>query len=141
MAQTHEKFDRQDDIIVASERNFGLVFAAVFAIIAGMRLWRGHSDAMWWLMPAFVFAALGLFWTAPLVPLNRLWARFGRLLHAIVNPIVLALLFALAIVPIGIMMRLAGKDPLRLRRDPSASTYWLPYDSTSRRANRMEDQF
>ena len=58
-------------------------------------------------------------------PLNRLWLRFGLLLAAVVSPIVLALLFYLTIAPIGFMMRLAGKDPMRSRRDPNATSYWI----------------
>ena len=79
-------------------------------------------------------------WTTRLAPLNRLWARFGAVLHDIVNPVIMGLLFVTSIVPIGLLMRLLGKDFLRLRRDPSAATYWIPCGAAER-PDAMKDQF
>jgi hypothetical protein len=138
--QTHESFDRTYQGTVSSDKSFGLVFAAFFAIVAGVRFWNRHADARWWVGAAIVFALLALFWRAPLAPLNRLWARVGLLLHAIVNPAVMVLIFAVAIVPTALMMRLLRKDPLRLRRDPSAKTYWIECDAPPR-AGSMTEQF
>jgi len=138
--QTHEQLDREHDVAVSSERGFGLVFAGLFAAIAAMRIWNGHVDAAWWLGVAIVFALLAFFWKAPLAPLNRLWARIGRALHAAVSPVVMGLLFFVSIVPIGLLMRLSGKDVLRLRRDPSAETYWIACDPADRH-DAMKDQF
>ncbi len=137
---THEPVDRQQDPPLPSERSFGFVFAAFCAIVAGLRHWHGHADARWWLAGGVAFATLALLWTAPLRPLNRLWARFGLLLHAIVNPVLMGLIFFLAILPTGVLMRLAGKDPLRLKREPSAATYWVDCAGAERRGT-MTDQF
>ncbi len=137
---THEQFDREHEVAGSSERGFGFVFAGVFAVVAGVRAWGAHADAAWWFAAAVAFAGLALFWNAPLAPLNRAWARVGRALHAVVNPALMALLYLVSIVPIGILMRLAGKDLLRLRRDPSAATYWVACDSTVRN-DAMKDQF
>ena len=137
---THEQLDREHEVAVSSERDFGFVFATVFAGVAGVRAWHAHADAAWWLGAALAFAALALFWQAPLAPLNRLWARLGRALHAIVNPVMMALLFAVSIVPIGLLMRAVGRDPLRLRRDPEAATYWIACEKADR-SEPMKDQF
>ena len=139
--QTHEQLERQHEVAASSERSFGLVFAGFLGIVGAVRLWHGHADAAWWFGAAAAFAALAFFWTAPLAPLNRQWARLGRLLHAIVNPILMGLVFALAIVPTGLLLRLAGKDPLRLRRDPAAATYWVACGGGANRADGMKDQF
>lgn len=141
LMQTHESFDREHDVANSSDRNFGLVFAGFFAIVAAYRMWNGHDNGAWWFAPAGLFALLAFFWTAPLAPLNRLWARVGQLLHAIVNPLVMGLIFALAVVPTGLVLRLFGKDLLRLRRDPSASTYWVPCEAPASRPDAMKDQF
>jgi predicted membrane metal-binding protein len=138
--QTHESFDRKHAVAASSDRSFGLVFAAFFALVAGLRWWRGHSDFMWWLLPAAAFALAALAWTAPLAPLNRAWTRLGQLLHAIVNPLLMGLVFAVAIVPLGLVLRLLGKDLLRLRRDPSAATYWIAREASAR-PDAMKDQF
>jgi hypothetical protein len=139
--QTHESFDRKHEVATSSERNFGLVFAGVFALVAGFQMWHGHASiAAWWLGGGAVFALLALFWTAPLVPLNRVWAALGRLLHAIVNPVLMGLIFATTIVPMGVILRLLGKDLLKLRRDATASTYWIMREPATR-GDAMKDQF
>ncbi len=139
--QTHESFDRKHEVPQSSERAFGLVFAGFFAIVAAFRVWHARSDYGWWLGAALAFVSLAFFWTTPLAPLNRLWARVGRLLHAMVNPLLMGLIYALAIVPTGLVMRLLGKDPLRLRREPNAPTYWIAYHASGTRPDSMKDQF
>jgi len=64
-------------------------------------------------------------WTAALAPLNKWWTKLGLLLYRVVSPIVLGLLFYVTLTPIALVMRLLGKDPLRLRRDPDAASYWI----------------
>jgi hypothetical protein len=66
-----------------------------------------------------------LLWPSSLRPLNRLWMKLGLLLHRIVNPIVMGLLFYGTIWPTGLVMRMRGRDLLRLKRDPSAASYWI----------------
>jgi len=139
--QTHENFERKHEAKASSERTFGLVFAAFCALAAGLRFWHGRADAPWWLAAGAVFALLALFWTAPLAPLNRLWTRLGDFLHAISAPLLMALIFAVAIVPTGLLVRLLGKDPLRLRRDPSLATYWIARGPGGPGADAMKNQF
>ncbi|MDX2150924.1 MAG: SxtJ family membrane protein, partial [Bryobacteraceae bacterium] len=64
-----------------------------------------------------------------LTPLNRLWAKFGLLLHRLVSPVILAILFYGCITPIGYLMRLTGKDPLRLRFESDRQSYWIARDT------------
>jgi hypothetical protein len=78
---------------------------------------------------------------ALLAPINRLWTRFGLLLHHIVNPIVMGLMFYLAITPIGVLMRLLGKDPLKRRFDPAAATYWIQRQPGDPKSQTMINQF
>lgn len=138
--------DRRGDNPAAPElrrqaRSFGFLLAA---IAAGVGLWHfahGRGDFAAWLAGAGVLAALSLWWVGGLVPLTRAWLKLGEVLHAIVNPVVMALLYLLAIVPTGLVMRLAGKDPLRLKRDPGAASYWVPRDGADAPVSSMEDQF
>ena len=109
----------------SSNRSFGLVFAGVFLVIGAGPLFFGHSIHLWSLLLSAVFAVLALIAPAVLAPLNRLWTKFGLLLHKIVSPVVLGIMFYLVITPMGAVMRLLGKDPLRLRKDRDAATYWI----------------
>ena len=87
--------------------------------------------------PPAVFAG----WPAVLWPLNRLWLLLGIVLYRIVNPIVMALLFFSTIVPIGMLMRLCGKDSLRLRREPEAASYWIEREPPGPPPETMRNQF
>lgn len=109
----------------SSSRSFGLVFTIFFLVVALLPLLRGHGMRLWALGLAGVFLILALATPKLLAPLNRLWTRFGMLLHQIVSPVALGVLFYGVVTPTGLLMRLAGKDPLRLRLDKSANSYWI----------------
>ena len=125
MHDTHENLQRDEDIQVSSNRSFGLLFAAVFLIVALWPLWSGATVRMWALAVAMVFGLLAFFVSRMLEWPNRLWQRLGLLLYHIVSPVALALVFYLAIMPIGLVMRLFGKDFLHLQRDVKAKSYWI----------------
>jgi len=114
MAETqglHESFDRASDVKTGSERAFGLVFAAVFLLVALWPLLAGDAPRYWAIVVALVFAAAAGLAPRILEPLNRLWFRFGMLLHRIVSPLIMALLFFLTVTPIALVIRFMGKDP------------------------------
>ncbi len=76
-----------------------------------------------------------------LAPLNRLWFKLGLLLHKIVNPIVLGIMFYVVVTPTGLIMRLLGKDLLRLKRDPAAASYWIERTPPGPKPESLGDQF
>jgi len=131
--RNHELLVRARDIKMGSERGFGLVFAAVFGLIGfspAIRFgWSPSFDASllrpWSLAIAVLFLAVTLVYPTALRPLNRLWFRFGMLLSRVGTPIVMGLLFALAVVPTAVVMRLRGRDLMNLRLDRQAKSYWL----------------
>lgn len=135
------KRNDQAPLKTSSNRAFGLVFAAVFAIVAVWPLFFGGSLRLWAAAVALLFAITALALPQTLAPLNRLWTRFGLLLHKIVNPLILGFIFFLTVVPTGLLLRLFGKDPLRLKRDPHRESYWLPRDPPGPRRNTMNRQF
>ena len=137
----HESYVRHEEVEGSSNRAFGVVFAVVFVAVALVPLLFSH-DPHWWALPvAGVFGVLA--WLAPsvLTPLNRLWLRFGLLLHRIVSPIVLGIMFFVVITPMGLIMRGVGKDPLRLRRDRSLRTYWIERRPPGPQPESLRDQF
>lgn len=126
---------------MGSNRSFGLVFAGFFTIVAVLPVLGGHAPRWWALAVGAVFAGLALAAPALLRPLNRLWFRFGLLLHQVVTPVVMGVLFFLTVTPLGLLMRATGKDPMRLRRDPAAASYWIVRTPPGPSADSMKQQF
>jgi predicted membrane metal-binding protein len=139
--QTHEDFAREEEVKVSSERSFGFVFATVFVVIGLLPLFHRNPVRLWSLGIAAVFLVLALAAPRALTPLNRLWMKFGLLLHAIVNPVVMAFLFFSTVTPIALLMRIRGKDPLRLKLDPNAKTYWIDRTPPGPSPDTMPRQF
>ena len=140
MDEHHENLSRPH-AKASSDRSFGFVFGVVFAVVA---LWPMLEDATprWWaLLIGAVFAVLALIRPGSLSPLNRAWAQFGLLLHRVVNPIVMGLLFVLVVAPMGIAMRLLGKDLLSLRLDKEAKSYWIERKPPGPAPESMNNQF
>jgi hypothetical protein len=142
-ASFHEDLRRQNEAKASSERAFGLVFAAAFLVIALLPLVGEPSGPprIWAFAVAALFLTLALVWTAPLRPLNYLWFRFGLILHRVVSPLVMGLLFFVVMTPIGMALRLAGKDPLRLRFDRAVRSYWIERQSPGPPPEGMKNQF
>ena len=131
-----------DEIIAGpSDRNFGFTMAAVFALIGGFGLYKGASHAPLWLCIAAVFAGLTLWRPQSLNLANRAWLKLGLLMYRFVNPIIMAILFFGAMLPIGLLMRLFGKDFLKLERVSSLPTYWLPRSDPRPPSESMRQQF
>jgi hypothetical protein len=137
----HESFDRTSPVKTSSDRVFGLVFAGFFAIVAFLPLLSGRAPRLWSLGVSGVFLVMALAVPTVLAPLNRLWMRLGLLLHRIVSPVVLGLMFFVVVTPMGLLMRMLGKDPLRLRFDRGASTYWISRTPPGPAPDSFDHQF
>ena len=93
---------------------------------------------IWSAIISSVFLILGLMKSKLLTPLNILWFKFGMILGAIIAPIVMGVVFFLVITPIGLTMRIMGKDLLRKKYDKKKETYWIKRDKP---VNTMKKQF
>jgi hypothetical protein len=130
---------QDEEVVGPSDRSFGLVFTAVFAIVGLLPLWRGAAPRWWALTGAGVIGLLALVWPRALAPANRLWLRIGLLLHRIVNPVVMGAIFYLVVTPFGFIMRVRQTGlTARLRPDRDAATYWIARDGG---ASPMDQQF
>ncbi len=125
----------------SSERTFGGAFAAFFLVVGLLPLWNDRPVRAWALAAAALFFAAAVGAPRVLAPLNRLWMRFGELLNRIVSPVVLAIVFYGVVTPTAIAMRVLGKDPLRLRRDPQTRTYWIEREPPGPPADSLKNQF
>jgi len=160
----HENLSRINQYRGSSEREFGLVFSVFLMILAILDKFSklpfslntpylkdfvlvqntelaNHPLTLLFAMFSLVFLLLALLIPKALIPLNFLWIKLGLLLHKIVSPIILGLLFYVVFMPIGMVMRLFGSDLLRLRWNKNATTYWIERSPSGPEPNSLEDQF
>jgi hypothetical protein len=137
----HEDLTREQHVEGSSDRNFGLVFAGVSLLIGIWPLFHGRMPRWWAFGVAAVFTLAALAKPGLLAGLNRLWTKLGVLLGKIVSPIALGVLFYGVLTPVGAVIRLTGKDPLRLKLDPGADSYWIPREPPGPPPDSMTNQF
>lgn len=139
----HEGFIDHGPVALPGDRKFGLTVGGIFLALAGVRWLIGHVGPV-----TIGFAAVGallllLGALAPgvLGPANRGWMKLGGLMAAIVNPIVMLLMFGLVFTPVAVAMRLRRRDGLGLRRKPAGESYWHDHDPQDPAAERLKRQF
>ena len=126
-----------DDIKAGSNKSFGIVFFVVFLLIALYPLLSNESIRLWSLIISIIFLVLGILNSNLLSPLNKLWFKFGILLGKIISPLIMGIIFFLVVTPIGLIMRLLGKDLLNLQyRD--YQSYWIEKTGPK---SKMKNQF
>jgi hypothetical protein len=125
----------------SSNRSFGFVFMVFFLIVALWPLWKGAGVRVWALGLSAGFGALAAVVPGVLGPLNKVWTAFGALLHRIISPITLGVMFFVVVTPMALIVRALGKDLLRLRIDKDAKTYWIDRDPAGPDAESLKNQF
>jgi Saxitoxin biosynthesis operon protein SxtJ len=136
----HENL-QEDPLHLPSEKTFGLTFAAFFVLLGLYPLIHHRAVRLW----AFVISALLLLIAVASPSVlkypNVLWAKFGLLLSRITNPIVTSLMFFGFFTPIALVLRAIGRDPLRLKFDGTATTYWVARVPAGPEPESMRHQF
>ena len=128
-------------IELPSNRKFGLFFAAIFVLASGYFFKEGSQSIAWVFGGiAVIFSFVALTKSELLLPLNKLWMRFGLLLGMIVSPIVFGVIFFVLFTPVGMLMRLFGCDELRLKAK-SATSYWKLRNPSGPSADSFKNQF
>lgn len=122
-------------------RNFGILFAVVGLLLAAWLLYRGSDAWVWTAAAGALFLLAGFFAYPVLRPLYRGWMVFAFVLGWINTRVILGLFFYLILTPIGLVMRLFGRDPMHRKLDRSASTYWVRRPAGETDRNRYENLF
>ena len=126
-----------DDIKISSNRSFGIVFFVVFLLITIYPLTHGGDIRIWSAIISVVFLVLGLLNSSILSPLNKIWFKFGIFLGKIISPLIMGIIFFLVVTPIGLIMRIFGKDVLNLKYNKNKS-YWIEKNGPK---SKMKNQF
>tara|TARA_B100000035_G_scaffold150637_1_gene128390 strand:+ start:170 stop:553 length:384 start_codon:yes stop_codon:yes gene_type:complete len=126
-----------DDVKISSNRSFGIVFFVVFLLIALYPLTNEGEIRIWSVIISLIFLILGLLNSKILAPLNKLWFKFGIFLGKMISPLIMGIIFFLVVTPIGLIMRLLGKDVLNLKYNDNQS-YWIEKNGPK---SKMKNQF
>jgi hypothetical protein len=140
----HENYRDEEPIAVGSNRAFGCTVGCILIAIAAAKAFMAGaaSPFSYGIFSAgAVLLSVGIVAPARLAVLNKLWTKLGGAIAKLVNPIVLAILFFLVVTPMAMLMRIAGKRPLRLTPDPNAASYWIERERMGGGASTMKRQF
>jgi len=130
-----------ESINMGSDRNFGLVFTGLFTIFAVLPLFDSKPITIWALVVGLIFLVVSLVKPSWLYPLNKGWFHFGLLINKIMNPVIMGVLFGVAIIPIALIFKILGKDPLHRKFDKSANSYWVKRAPPGPDPETMKHQF
>lgn len=133
--------DQSPKFAPAEARRFGLLLACLFTLIAVGPLVHGGAVRFWSLGVAALMLAIALLLPKLLIWPYRGWMAFGNLLHHIVSPLVMGLLFYCVFTPAGLIMRAVGRGPLELRWDKIATTYWIAREQPAPAKDSMKFGF
>ena len=129
--------NNKHNIKLGSNRSFGIVFFVAFLLIALYPLTYSEGIIVWSVIISFIFLVLGLLNSKILTPLNKLWFKFGIFLSKIISPLIMGIIFFLVVTPIGLIMRIFGKDVLNLKYNKNQS-YWIVKKGPK---SKMKNQF
>ena len=124
-----------------TNRKFGWFFAAFFALLGAYAYWKVWTEVA---ITGIIFSALFSVTTlvAPhlLTTLNRLWFGLGLMLGKMVSPIVLGVIFFMLITPISLIMRMFGRDELKMKKR-SVDSYWVNRSPPGPPADSFKNQY
>ena len=126
-----------NNIKIGSNRSFGIVFFAVFILIGFYPLLNDGNLNIISILLGIIFLILGILNSRFLTPLNKIWFKFGIFLGQIISPIVMGIIFFLVVTPIAFIMRVLGKDVLKLKKNTDNS-YWIKKTDLK---SKMKNQF
>lgn len=140
---SHEDYSREHEVQGSTNRTFGLVMAAACLFFTFSPKLKGLEPRYWLLGPGGLFLILALVVPKALGPLNRAWTMLGLLIGKVTTPIVLFIFFFLILTPTAFLFRLAGKDPLRLRRKAKddKGSYWIMRTPPGPAPETLKNQF
>ena len=130
-----------ETVNLPSNQKFGFFFSGIFIITSSYFYLNENLIVAYSLnFLCILFLIVTIFMSKILLPLNKLWMRFGILLGLIVSPIILGVIFFSLFTPMSIIMLLFGRDELRLRNNKKNS-YWIFCDTTKHQLQSFKNQF
>lgn len=138
---THETVVREEKVEPGSDRNFGLIVGGILVCVGIFQYINESGLYQWFLIPGSGLVVLGLIAPTSLHLLNVGWMKLGLLLGRVVTPVVMFIVYVTSIVPIGLILRLFGKDVLALRLRREEPSYWIERQPPGPPPESLDNQF
>ena len=122
-------------------RKFGFIMAGALAVLWGILLYKDKAYCWYLFGGAFLPLLTGLFAPMILKPFQKVWMTIAIVMGWIMTRIILSILFYLILTPIGLIMRLLGKDILNMKLDAESPSYWIPRQTDISEKRDYEKQF
>lgn len=122
-------------------RDFGFTVGGVLFLLGGVMLWRHKSAGPYLLGAGAILAVLGLAAPAILKPLQKFWMALSVVIGSVMSRVILSIVFYGVVTPIGLIMRVTGKDILDQRIDKSKDSYWKDVSGEIKTKESYEKQF
>jgi hypothetical protein len=132
---------KESDPKIPTNQNFGFTFAGVFFAFAIYKYYRSGQISIVLCAASMIMVLITLVAPSILRVPNLLWAKFGMLLHKIVSPIMMGLIFFVIVTPMGLWMRARGKDPMNRKWKQDQLSYWAMRDHRLDSLSNMKNQF
>jgi len=122
-------------------REFGFVVGGVLLILGGIAQFRGKAVGPYFLVPGALLALAAAMFPKVLGPLQKVWMGLALVIGFFMSRVVLFVLFFLVLTPIGLLMRLFGKDMLDERLDKAGRSYWIERTEKQKAKESYENQY
>jgi len=119
-------------------RSFGLIWAAIFAVVGLAPLFKAHDMRVWSILLSLLFVVIAFFKPEILKQFYTVWTKVGEFIGGIISKIMLFGLFYLIFTPIAVILRLFGKDLLNKKFSKEQSSYWVERE---KQPESMKNQF
>ena len=122
-------------------RKFAITLFCALGIIGGLLLWRkGELGFLFWVI-GLVLLLVGLIKPGHLGPIHRGWMRLTHLMGSFMTHLILALMYYFVFTPVGLLIKILRHDPLRLKQEQTAKSYWIKRPQTEMTKSRYESSF
>ncbi len=137
----HQNPNNPDVLKTSSPRAFGLTFSVVFILIGFWPLISHTAPRIWSLGLAALLVTVSTLRPQVLALPNHYWLKLGFLLNKIVSPVILSSIYFIVFAPVGLVLKLFGKDLLALSLDRKVKTYWISREPPGPKPETLINQF
>lgn len=124
-----------------ANRHFGIVVGGIFFFLGALPLIKGGEPYYEVMLPGMFLVVVALIYPRLLTPLNKAWFWLGNSLHALVSPIMLALIFFLVLTPLALLRKCLVRDPMNQEINKNCHSYWMEKRPVSAADDSLKKQF